>query len=326
MEMRVSLRWKLLLLVAALALSPVAASAQTYPDRPIRFIVGFPPGSSIDVVSRIVLDDVSARTGAVFVIENRAGALGAISVQAVEKAAADGYTLMPSSSATHSSGPHLLRALQDLDPVANLSHVGRMVHFDIAVVTSASGPYANLKSLLDAARAQPNALTYGYGSGTGQVGGAAFSRAAAVDTRAISYKGQPAAVNDLIAQRIDFVASDLGAVMGFVQQGALRGIALLADKRSTILPEIPTVAELGIGNAVLGGWIGVDGPPALPPPIKAWWADQLQKSLSSAAVQDKARTIGMEATPLFGEEFDKFVAAENNRWGEKVREAGIEAE
>jgi tripartite-type tricarboxylate transporter receptor subunit TctC len=314
------------LLVVALALLPVAVLAQAYPERPVRFIVGFPPGSSIDVVSRIVLDDIRDRTGAVFVIENRPGALGAIGVLAVEKSAPDGYTLMPSSNATHSSGPHLLRALGDLEPAVHLSHVGRLVRFDIAIIASASGPYGSAKSLIDAARAQPNALTYGYGSGTGQVGAAAFSHAAHMQTRPISYKGQPAAISDLLAQRVDFVATDLGAVLAFVQQGSLRGIALMADKRSAIVPEIPTAAELGIGNAVLGGWIGVDAPPALPAPIRQWWVDQLQKSLASPAVQQKLHMIGMETAPLFGDEFKTFVDTEYRRWGEKAREAGIQAE
>src|SRR6201991_5192043 len=255
MQMFASLRFRLCFL-SVLALLPIAASAQTYPARPIKFVVGFPPGSSIDVVSRIVLDDVRERTGAVIVIENRAGALGAIGIQAVEKSDPDGYTLMPSSSATHSSGPYLLKALQALEPVSHLSHIGRLVRFDITVVASASGPYANAKSLVDAAKSKPNALSYGYGSGTGQVGAAAFSHAAGMETRAIPYKGQPAAITDLLGQRIDFVASDIGAVLAFLQQGSLRGGAVLSEKSSAIQPDIPTSAEAGIGGGVLNGWLG----------------------------------------------------------------------
>lgn len=315
-----------LVLASVLALLPVSALAQSYPARPIKFIVGFPPGSSIDVVSRIVLDDVRERTGAVIVIDNRPGALGAIGIHAVERSDPDGYTLMPSSSATHSSGPHLLRSLQALEPVTHLDHIGRLVRFDIAVVTGASGPYAQAKSLVDAAKGRPNSLTYGYGSGTGEVGAAAFGHAAGIETRAIPYKGQPAAIADLLAQRIDFVASDLGAVLPFLQQGSLRGVALLAEKRSSILPEIPTVAEAGMGEAVLNGWIGVDGPAGLSSEIKNWWTGQLQKTLASTVIQEKLHRIGMEPAPLFGEEFKELIAAEYNRWGEKVREAGIQAE
>src|SRR6201991_5195589 len=254
MQMFASLRFRLCFL-SVLALLPIAASAQTYPARPIKFVVGFPPGSSIDVVSRIVLDDVRERTGAVIVIENRAGALGAIGIQAVEKSDPDGYTLIPSSSATHSSGPHLLRALEALEPVSRLTHIGRLTRFDIVVVANASA-HANAKSLVEAGKSKPHALSSGYGSGTGQVGAAAFAHAAGMEARAIPYKGQPAATTHLLAQRVDFVASDIGAVLAFLQQGSLRGGAVLSEKSSAIQPDIPTSAEAGIGGGVLNGWLG----------------------------------------------------------------------
>ena len=315
-----------LLLAAALTLFSFGASAEEYPARPIRFMVGFPAGSSIDVVSRIVLDDIRARTNATIVVENHAGALGAPGVQLVEKADPDGYVLMPSSSATHSSGPRLLRALENLDPVGKLSHIGRLVTFDVAVVTNASGAYPDVKTLKAAAAGKPDALAYGYGSGTGQVSAAVFSQASGINARAIPYRGQPAAVSDLIGARIDFVASDLGAIMGFVQQGGLRPIAVMAEKRSSLLPDVPTTKELGIADAVITGWVGVDGPLNLPPAVAKWWAEQLQQSMASREVQEKLRRIGMDAAPLFGDAFVQYVRTEADRWGVYVKKAGIQAE
>ena len=129
-------------------------SAQGYPVKPIHFIVGFPAGSSIDNISRTVLDEIRIRTGATIIVENKPGALGSIGADAVAKSAPDGYTLMPSSSATNSSGPHLMQALQKLDLDKNLTHIGRMVKFDIAVVTRASS-YGDAKALIERARAKP---------------------------------------------------------------------------------------------------------------------------------------------------------------------------
>lgn len=314
------------LLAAVAVLLPTVATAQTFPAKPIKFVVGFPAGSSIDEVSRVVMDDIRKRTGAVIVIDNRPGALGAIGMQIVEQADPDGYTMMPSSSATHSSGPHLLRALQGLEPVTKLSHVGRLVRFDIAVVTASAGAYKDVASLAAAAKAKPGELTYGYGSGTGQVAGATFGRVAGLDGRPIPYKGQPAALMDLLGQRIDYVASDLGAVLGHVQHGTLKAVALMAEKRSSILPDVPTVAELGIAGAVLTGWIGIDGPAKLAEPARLWWTEQLEKSIASPEVREKLAKIGMEAAPLFGASFATFVETEYGRWGEQVKQACIQAE
>lgn len=317
--------WKPILAGLSLVVA-VSAVAQPYPNKPVRFVVGFPAGSSIDVVSRIVLEDVRVRTGATIVIENRAGALGALGMEVVIRAAPDGYTLMPSSSATHSSGVHLSRALQKLDPVSGLTHLGRTVRFDIAVVTATSGPHKNARALIDAAKARPDGLTFGYGSGTGQVGSAAFSSVAGVKVRSIPYKGQPAAVTDLLGGQIDFVSSDLGAVLAFLKQGSLTAVAILAERRSQLLPDVPTAREAGLPAVVLSGWIGIDGPARLSADVSAWWGEQLRLSLAVPQVQDKLRNIGMEPAPLAGEAFARFVDTEQERWGTQVRNAGIQPE
>ena len=314
------------LIAAVLLLAGSIATAQTYPAKPIRFVVGFPAGSSIDVVSRIVLDDLRARTGATIIIENRPGALGALGMEVVTRAEPDGYTLMPSSSATHSSGPHLSRAVQKLDPVSGLTHVARTVRFDVAVVTSAAGPYQNARALIEAAKAKPEALTYGFGSGTGQLGSAAFSHAAGIQVRPVPYKGQPAAVIDLIGGQIDFVSSDLGAVLAMLKQGKLSAVALLAERRSPMLPAVPTAQEAGLPAITLGGWIGIDGPAKLPAEVSAWWADKLRSTMAVPEVQEKLRAIGMEPALLSGESFVRFVQTEHERWGGHVRTAGIQAE
>lgn len=316
---------KLLESLVALTVS-AGAWAQAYPSKPIDFVIGFPAGSSIDVVSRIVLDDIRERTGATIVVENKSGALGAIGLSEVLAAPADGYTMMPSSSATHSSGPSLSKALQRLDPLKNTAHVARWVRFGVAVVARTSGPYKTAEALVSAGRRSGDSLTYGYGSGTGQVGAAAFAKATGMHVRSIPYKGQPPAITDLLGGQIDFVAADVGVLLPFLKQGSLSALAVLSDKRSTLLPKVPTAAELGYHGAVLEGWIGVDGPAKLPAEVIDWWSAQVKTTLASPKIQEKLNAIGMEPAPMVGPEFVQFVNAQQEVWRTAVQNAGIQAE
>ena len=306
-------------------LASATVCAQSYPAKPIHFVVGFPAGSSIDNISRTVLDEIRIRTGATIIVENKPGALGSIGADAVAKSAPDGYTLMPSSSATNSSGPHLMQSLQKLNLDTNLTHLGRMVKFDIAVVTNASR-FVDAKALIDRARTKPGDLTYGYGSGTGQVAAAVFSAAANIELRGIPYKGQPLAVTDLLGGQIDFVAADLGALLPQLGAKKLNAIAVMSDRRSTLLPDVPTTLELGLANAQLAGWIGVSGPSGLKPEAAKWWGEQLTVALQSSEVRDRIRNQGMEVDLLVGEAFKSFVSQQYQLWGRYVSDAKIQSQ
>lgn len=308
-----------------MVISCATVHAQSYPSKPIHFVVGFPAGSSIDNISRTVLEEIRARTGASIIVENKPGALGSIGAEAVAKSAPDGYTLMPSSSATNSSGPHLMQSLQKLNLDTNLTHIGRMVKFDIAVVTNAS-TFVDAKALIDRARSKPGDLTYGYGSGTGQVAAAVFSAAANIAVRGIPYKGQPLAVTDLLGGQIDFVAADLGALLPQLGAKKLSAIAVMSDKRSGLLPDVPTTLELGLVNAQLAGWIGVSGPAGLKVDAAKWWEEQLTAALRSPEVRQKVRHQGMEVDPLFGEGFKSFVSQQYQLWGRYVSDAKIQSQ
>lgn len=312
----------------ALASLPAMASAPAYPDpaKPIQFIVGFPAGSTIDNVSRLLLDNIRKRTGATIVVENKPGALGVIGLGLVAHAAPDGYTMMPSSSATNSSGPYLSKAFQRYDTVDGFTHVARVVRFDVAVVTSAAKQYGTAKALISAAKAKPGALSSGYGSGTGRVAAAAFSRAAGINVVAVPYKGQPAAITDLLGGRIDFVAADLGSVLPQIHAKKLDAVALVADKRSTILPEVPTGSELGLTGLNLVGWIGVSGPAKLPDYIVDWWTKQLKLAMADPDIGKRLLAIGMEPDLLTGPALQDFVVSQYKSWGAEIKSAGIKPE
>lgn len=310
------------------AISPLHEAAAAYPeaDAKIRFVIGFPAGSSIDNATRIVLDDVRARTGASIIVENKPGALGVLSMAEIAKAKPDGYSLMPSSSATHSSGPFLSKAFQAYDAVNGFTHIGRMMTFDVAIVTNSAGDYDTAQHLIASAKQKPGSITSGYGSGTGRVVAAAFARAAGIDVVPVPYKGQPAAVVDLVGGRIDFVASDLGAVMPHIKAGKIRAIAVVADQRSPSLPDVPAVKEIGLEAVDVRTWIGIAGPAGLPQEVINWWEQQIKVSLANPDVQTKLRTAGMDSMPLVGAEFRKFVQAQYDAWGKQIKAAGITAE
>lgn len=305
---------------------PASAAADTYPAKNIRFVIGFPAGSTIDNVSRVLLDSIRARTGATIVIENKPGALGVLGVETVVKAPPDGYTMMPSSSATNSSGPYLSKAAQKFDTLNDLTHVARVVRFDIAIVTNPTQGYATAQELIKAAGVKPKAISYGYGSGTGQVAAAAFARSARIDPLAVPYKGQPLAVNDLLGGQINFVAADLGAVLSQVRARSLTAVALASDARSSILPNVPTSKELGLTDLNLAGWIGIAGPAKLPADVVQWWNTQLTATLAAPEVIERLKTMGIEPDLLTGEAFQRYVQDQLSVWGKQIKSAGIEAE
>ena len=297
------------------------ASAQAYPAKPVHFIVPFAAGASIETMSRVVLEEITRRTGAVVVVESKPGALGQIGMEMVAKAAPDGYTLMPSSSATHSSGPQLTK-LPMPDPMQAFTHLASIAKFDMMLVVNATSGIKSPDQLVALAKTRP--LNFGYGSATGQVGASAIARAAGIMDRAVgaAYKSQPLAVTDLLGGHLDFVAADIPAVAPHLRSGKLVGLGVTADKRSALFPDIPTLSERGI-NIELIGWVGFTGPAGLPEEVRNWWTRQVTTALADAGVQEKIKAMGVETLLVTGPAFQKLVADQYQTWGRYIREAGI---
>ena len=312
------------LLGVAAMLASGALAAQSYPSaKPIRIIVGFPAGSSVDTIARVVLDDVRARTGATIIVDNRPGALGQIGTEAVAKAAPDGYTLMPSASATHSSGPQLSKTV-NYDPIKDFTHITNLVRFDVMLVVNPTQGFKSVQDLVAAARAKPDDLTYGYGSATGQVVASSFSRSAGLKVRGVPYKGQPLALNDLMGGQINFVTADVSAILSHVRSGKLSALAIASHRRSTILPNVPTLTEVGVKDVELSGWVGVSGPAKMPAEIVAWWEKHLTAALADGKVIERMRGMAVEPELMTGEAFRRFVVQQYGVWGKRIREAGME--
>lgn len=315
----------LALCAAALFATQPAASqtSQAYPSKPIRFVIGFPAGSSVDVVPRMVLEEIRKNTGATIIVDNRPGALGTIAMDAVTRADPDGYTLLASASATHSSGPQMTKVPPATDPIKGFTHIGGIFRFDVGVVVNPAKGYKSVQDLVEAARRNPNALTYGYGSATGQVAAMAFNAAAGIKATGVSYKGQPPALNDLLGGQIDFVAADIAVLVPHIRSGKLIGVGIAANQRSPIVPDVPTFAESGVKGLELAGWVGVSGPVGLPADVIDWWNKALTQAFSSKELRDRILTAGLEPEPAIGEAMQKLVRDQYEAWGRHIRAAGI---
>ena len=311
---------KMLLAVIALLWGSLAW-AQAYPSKPIHYIVPFAAGSSIEVLSRIALENISQRTGALFVVESKPGALGQIGMELVAKAAPDGYTIMPSSSATHSSGPQLTK-LKLPDPMSAYTHLSSICRFDLLLLVNAASGIKTPAQLV--ALAKTRKLNFGYGSATGQVGASAAARALGIgdDVVGAAYKGQPLAVNDLLGGHIDFVASDIAAAAPHLRSGKLNALGVTGEKRSGLFPDVPTLTEQGVKVEVIG-WVGVSGPAGLPEEVRNWWARQINLALNDPVVQEKYKVMGFESMYVAGPAFQQMVASQFQTWGRYIREAGL---
>ena len=317
-------RWCAGLALAALAATG-SAFAQDYPARPIRFIVPFPAGSGIDSMSRVTIDEIRRNSGANIVVEYKPGALGQIGADLTAKAAPDGYTVMVSSSATHSSGPHLARSLP-YDALRDFTHIGRMTRFDVAMVVNPQQGYKSAAEFIADAKKRPGKLSFGYGSGTAQVVAATFNRAAGIDVLGVPYKGQPPALTDLLGGQIHFVMADLAVIMGQVKAGKLEALAIASPRRSSLLPNVPTFGELGLRDVELAGWVGVAGPAGMPKDAVAWWSAQLNRALGSKDFLERLHAISVEGEPNSVDEFNQYVRTQHQVWGQRIREAGIRPE
>jgi tripartite-type tricarboxylate transporter receptor subunit TctC len=318
------MRISIFALCAAALLGAQSASAQTYPSKPIRFVIGFPAGSSVDVVPRMVLEEIRKNTGATIVVDNRPGALGTIGMDLVTKSEPDGYTLLASSSATHSSGPQLTKKPPAVDPIKGFTHIGGIFRFDVGVVVNPTQGYKNAQDLIEAAKKNPDKLTFGYGSATGQVAAMAFLAAAGIKATGVSYKGQPPALNDLLGNQINFVAADIAVLVPYIKSGKLLALGIASHKRSPIIPNVPTFAEAGVNDLELAGWVGVAGPVGLPAGVIDWWTKALTQAFSSKALNDQILATGLEPEPATGEAMQKLVRDQYAAWGKHIRAAKIE--
>ena len=311
---------------AALALvTPGGAwSAEAYPVKPIRLLVGFAPGGANDLVARAVAARLSPRLGQQVVVENRAGAGGNIATELAARAAPDGYTLLLASVASFAMSPALLGKVP-FDPVNDFAPLTQAVVVTGILSVHPSMPAKSLKQFVAMAKKQPGKINYaspGAGSIT-HLAAERFWKAADITLNHIPYKGGGPAVADAIAGHVESIFGLVSTQTPHVRSGRLRALAITGARRSAALPEVPTVAESGYPGFEATGWLGFAFPARTPQPVVDRMYKEIVAILNLREVQSQLEDLGLDPEPSDPAKFHALIKSDHVRWDKVVREAGL---
>ena len=311
------------LTVPARAQAP--AQAPAWPERPVRMLIGFPPGGTVDTVARIIGPPLSERLGQPVVIENRTGAAGVLAVEAVARGTPDGYTVVFGSASAFSIIPHMQTSLR-YDPVKDLAPVSRVVTTPMLLVVGKHVAANSVKELVAFAKANPGKLSFGStgNGGTLHLAGELFKMRAGVDLLHVPYRGGAPAVTGLLAGETDMLISDIPVVLAHVQSGAFKALGLASERRSPVLPDVPTVIEAGVPGMIAEGWYAIYAPAGTPAPVVATLQRAIAETLALPATQQAIEKLGgvlQSSTPA---ELAAYQRAEFVKWGEVVRVSGAQ--
>jgi len=308
---------------AALLSLTRGAPAQPFAGRQIRLIVPFPAGGPTDIVARPLAQALGEALKATILVDNRGGAGGSIGADAVAKSAPDGATLLMATVGTHAINASLYKKLA-YDPVADFTPIALVAAAPVALVVHPALPVSSLAELVALAGRAPGKLTYGSaGNGTpGHLTGEMFKSAAGVNIQHVPYRGSAPAVTDLVGGQIDIMFDPLQSVLSNVQGGRLRAIALSGSARSSVLPNVPTIAESGYRDFETTAWWGVFAPARLPNDLAAALADAVAAVVRGEAFRGKLEPLGVVPQVLSRDDFADFQRRELAKWGKAVRESG----
>jgi tripartite-type tricarboxylate transporter receptor subunit TctC len=303
------------------ALCPLWVMSQTWPNKPVKLIVPFPPGGMADVVSRILGQHLSETWGQQVVVENRAGAGGTIGTSAVVKAAPDGYTLMAAFD-THAAAPYLYKINYDL--LQDLTPISMVARSPMLLVANANFSAKTLPSLLQYAKDKPSAInfvTVGPGS-PARLMLELLKNSTGINVTVVPYKGGGPAMVDLISGQVDAMIASVPTVAPHVKSGRLRVLAVTSEKRSSLVPGVPAMSETipGFGTEA---WVGIMGPAKMPPEVVAQINTDVAKALNSAEIKNKFIENGLEPSYANPEEFERWIRREMARWSKVIKEQNV---
>ncbi|GAA4329329.1 tripartite tricarboxylate transporter substrate binding protein [Pigmentiphaga soli] len=317
-------RARLFLCAALLLPAPGLLHAQLAPDRVIRLVIPFAVGSSTDAVSRIIAPELGKRLAATVIVDNRAGANGAIGAVTVAKAAPDGLTFLVGGASVNVINPALYRSLP-YDPVADLMPVARIGMSPMMLLAHPSLPFKDVAGLIDYAHKHPGKLAYGTPNSVTMVGMENFKIRAGVDILSVPYKSSPQAVTDLVANQVQVLISEFATAMPLAKAGKARVIAVTSPAPSPMLPGVPTVAEVLEGFDVTG-WLGLFAPRGTSPEIISRVSSVFVEVLSLPEIRERLRILGFDAAPLDSAAFGPYFTSQLNGWKKLVHDAGIQPE
>jgi tripartite-type tricarboxylate transporter receptor subunit TctC len=314
-------------IAAALALFALASSAQaqgSYPAKPIRLVVGFPPGGGMDLSARVYAAKLQEPLGAPIVVENRPGGTGILAGEAVAKAEPDGYTLLVGASGQMTINPVILPR-QPYDPVRDFAPITTLAQFPMVIAVNPSFPAKSIAELVVIARAKPGELAYSHGGATHQVAAEMFNQAVGITMRNIPYKGGAPAVNAAIAGDVPIVV-DSAAASAQIRAGRLRVLAVTSAARTPLVPDAPTVAESGVPGYDISVWAGLFAPAGTPGAVIARLYREALRAMESQDTKDRLKNIGMDPGGLAPEQLAAMIKADIAKYAAIVKAAGIKSD
>ena len=311
------------IIAAVLAASALQVFAQDYPGKPVRAIITFTPGSSTDIVGRVVTQKLSEYWGHPVLVENRGGAGGSIAAGLVARAAPDGYTLLIDSSA-HAVTPAMYAKLP-YDTLNDFADIAPLAGQANVMVVAPDSPIKSVGDMIAAAKAKPGAINFGHagvGSGT-HLNTEKFKLATGIDFLQIPYKGTQEVLTDLLGGRVEYYFAPISAALSGVRNGKLRPLAVSTAKRSSQLPDVPTVAESGVPGFEFTLWFGIWGPAGMPAGVIDKINKDVNRALAEPGVREQLAKLGNDTMRMTPAEFSQFVRREVEDYGKIVKAAGI---
>ncbi len=315
-----------LTLALAMALPQMAwAQPASYPSKPVRLLVGYPPGGASDIVARVLAQELSRINGQSFVVENKPGVGGMLSMSLVAKAPPDGYTLGLGVSGTLTTGPHLQKA-KLYDPLNDFEPIGMVAKAPMVLLAGPGFKHDSVSALVREAKAHPGEIMYASGAQAFELALQLFKTKAGVDMGSVSYPGGAQASIDVMSGRVPLMADTIGAQQENIKAGKLRALAVLDSRRSPALPDVPTMAEAGVAGYEAVGWTSLVAPKGTPEAIVMKLNQQVATILALPEIRGKLSTIGFEPAPGTAKALEKTIASEYAKWGDVVRTSGMVAQ
>ena len=318
---------KKLACLLALGLIATAAHAQTYPEKPIRMVIPFPPGGGTDILARLVAQKLTEANKWTVVPENKAGAGGTLGITEAAKGKPDGYDMVMGQKDNLVVGPWMYKSLP-WNPVKDFTAVAHVAWSPVIIATSANSKYKTLADVVAAAKAAPDTITYGSpGNGTTiHLAGDQFEKAAGIKLRHVPYKGSNPALMDALAGNVDLLVSSVPSAMAQVKAGKLRPLAVTSAKRSTSLPDVPTVAESGFKGFDMSTWYGLLMPAGTPVAVVTQMNGAVNKLLATPEMQKAIQDQGAEPLAMTPEAFTQQLQRDYQGMEKIVRDAGVKIE
>lgn len=315
------------LVSVALSSSAVAAQAQTWPANPIKLIIPFPPGGGTDILSRIVSNKLAETNKWTIIADNRGGAGGTIGVAEAAKAAPNGYTFVMGQKDNMAVAPWLYKSLA-YDPIKDFTPVAHVAYTPVVIVTAANSKFKTLADVVNAARSAPGTITYGSpGNGTTiHLAGEVLEGAANIKLVHVPYKGSSPAMVDAISGTVDLALSSVPSALGQIKAGKLRALAVTSAKRSTSLPDVPTVAESGYKGFDVSTWYGIFAPAGTPKDIVARLNTEVNKLLDAPEMKNAIHAQGAEPQAMTPEKFSILLKTDYQSMKDIVKQAGVTIE